>query len=179
MSRVIEDLTGREFGNWKVIRLAEDKKHDCHTYWYVQCSCGNTTYTRADSLKALKSRQCKKCKHLEQTKNDFALNTVYLNYQKGANRRGLNFELSKDKFQELISRNCFFCGTSPATIWKYAHTPLIYNGIDRLDNSRGYSEDNCVPCCKTCNYAKQTMSVEEFLAWITKVYTFQIKEYIH
>jgi hypothetical protein len=29
---------------------------------------------------------------------------------------------------------------------------------------------NCVPCCKTCNYAKHTLGKPEFLAWIERVY---------
>lgn len=27
-----------------------------------------------------------------------------------------------------------------------------------------------VPCCKHCNVAKMSMSVSEFLAWVTRVY---------
>ena len=46
---------------------------------------------------------------------------------------------------------------------------LLHNGIDRVDNSKGYHPENCVPCCKTCNIAKQSMSVEEFLAWARRV----------
>lgn len=48
--------------------------------------------------------------------------------------------------------------------------PWKHNGIDRVDSSKGYTLDNCVPCCSKCNYAKHEMSVEEFKEYITNVY---------
>jgi hypothetical protein len=38
-----------------------------------------------------------------------------------------------------------------------------YNGIDRLDSTKGYTADNCVPCAGNINIAKQSLSVEEFV----------------
>ena len=52
----------------------------------------------------------------------------------------------------------------------------IYNGIDRLDNSVGYTKENCVPCYKMCNYAKNKFTMEEFLIWINRVYHYQTRE---
>ena len=49
---------------------------------------------------------------------------------------------------------------------------LKCNGIDRIDSSKGYTVENSVPCCKYCNTAKNTMSVDEFLKWIGRVYKF-------
>ena len=46
------------------------------------------------------------------------------------------------------------------------------NGIDRLDSNLGYTLENCVPCCKYCNIAKNTMLVDEFLLWVGRVYNF-------
>ena len=49
---------------------------------------------------------------------------------------------------------------------------LKCNGIDRIDSSKGYTVENSVACCKYCNTAKNTMSVDEFLKWIGRVYEF-------
>lgn len=49
----------------------------------------------------------------------------------------------------------------------------IYNGVDRMNNSLGYINKNCVSCCKICNYMKLEMSISEFLdkcATITKLH---------
>ncbi len=44
-----------------------------------------------------------------------------------------------------------------------------YSGIDRVDSSVGYSMNNCIPCCKVCNWSKTNQSVGEFLAWAQRV----------
>ena len=36
------------------------------------------------------------------------------------------------------------------------------NGIDRKDNTIGYSFDNCVSCCGDCNYSKGKQDRETF-----------------
>jgi hypothetical protein len=51
-----------------------------------------------------------------------------------------------------------------------------YNGIDRVDNFKGYEIDNCVPCCYICNYAKRDMSKDQFLAWVKRIYMNQYRK---
>jgi hypothetical protein len=41
-----------------------------------------------------------------------------------------------------------------------------YNGVDRIDNSIGYTKENCVPCCTICNWAKSNRGVDEFKDYI-------------
>lgn len=36
------------------------------------------------------------------------------------------------------------------------------NGIDRVDNDKGYVPGNVSPCCWVCNIAKGTMSLDEW-----------------
>jgi hypothetical protein len=52
----------------------------------------------------------------------------------------------------------------------------IYNGVDRVNNSLGYTKDNCKPCCKMCNKMKGTMSLEEFKSFIINAYNNLIKK---
>ena len=56
-----------------------------------------------------------------------------------------------------------------------SHPDFRYTGIDRVDNARGYEKDNVVPCCETCNTAKRTMSVDELLEWVTRVYNKSVR----
>lgn len=79
----------------------------------------------------------------------------WTNYVGSARRRGLEFALTREHFEHLIACDCEYCGASPA--------PL--NGIDRVDNSFGYVEGNVATACRQCNVAKQTMSVDQFVAW--------------
>lgn len=47
---------------------------------------------------------------------------------------------------------------------------LRYNGIDRTDNDKGYTTDNCVSCCGKCNSLKGTLSQGEFRQLVTSIY---------
>jgi len=53
---------------------------------------------------------------------------------------------------------------------------MKYNGIDRVDNSRGYESGNVVSCCGVCNMLKHVLSKEEFLARIEKIYKNSIQK---
>ncbi len=85
----------------------------------------------------------------------------YAIYVNDAPKRQLAFELSKDEFKALTAHDCEYCG-KPSTA---THT----NGLDRVDNSRGYVADNVVPCCGTCNIMKHAMNLHEFKTACTLV----------
>ena len=57
-----------------------------------------------------------------------------------------------EHFVSFWNKPCFYCGKEISTI-----------GIDRVDNTKGYSVDNLVPCCTDCNKAKNALSQEQFL----------------
>jgi hypothetical protein len=79
-------------------------------------------------------------------------------------QRGKSWELShKDAFA-LIRNECLYCGFTPD--W-----PANRVGIDRVDNLIGYTIDNCVSCCFTCNSAKGDKSLEQFINWIKRVHS--------
>ena len=85
-------------------------------------------------------------------------------YRDAARRRDLEFSLTEAEFLKLVISSCFYCGLP------YEHSPSGFNGVDRVDNAKGYLADNVVPCCKWCNHAKHTMSQAEFFSWIERVY---------
>lgn len=53
------------------------------------------------------------------------------------------------------------------------HSTYTYNGVDRVNNSDGYTIKNCVPCCAICNYAKRDLSETEFVAWARRLVAHQ------
>jgi hypothetical protein len=76
-------------------------------------------------------------------------NRIFISYRKEDIRKGLNFSLTKEFIRENLSLPCFYCGF-PST------------GLDRIDNSKGHTIENCVPCCKECNIARNNnFSFEE------------------
>lgn len=68
----------------------------------------------------------------------------------------------------MTSSECFYCGSAPVRVKNFRgakseHAAYVFNGIDRVDNARGYVADNCVACCTRCNVAKGTLTQEAFL----------------
>lgn len=99
---------------------------------------------------------------------------LYLDYKEGATKRNLNFEISLVEFQEMITQDCFYCGKPPSRDIKNRVThPRVnfkYTGIDRVNNKKGYTKQNTVPCCWECNKFKGSMNGKEFLSLIEKIY---------
>lgn len=59
-----------------------------------------------------------------------------------ANFIGREFSLQFPEYLHLISGRCSYCEQEIESTG---------TGLDRLDNSRGYSADNVVACCWVCN----------------------------
>lgn len=86
-----------------------------------------------------------------------------------ARKRGIEWTLTPIEAYKLMTGDCLYHGG--ASGW-----PLTRNGIDRVDNTKGYHIDNCVSCCSHCNSAKMGRSLEEFIDWIKQVYHTLVKE---
>ena len=54
------------------------------------------------------------------------------------------------------------CGTEKFVSYDNCVSSFTFNGIDRKNNNLGYTYDNCVTACTTCNKAKNSMTIEEF-----------------
>jgi hypothetical protein len=89
---------------------------------------------------------------------------IWNHYVKGAKKRGIHFSLSKTQFQELIVQSCFYCGH---------HMNNEVNGIDRLDNQKGYITDNVVSCCEICNVLKGSQHPQEFIDKMQAIHNYQ------
>ncbi len=107
----------------------------------------------------------------KKTDRELVFNIVYRNYCKNARRKNLSFSISREVFRKIISSRCFYCGSPPSVYKDYPRRlgVLKRNGLDRVDNTKGYSEDNVVACCKKCNMMKRTFDVGEFIAQAAKI----------
>ena len=89
--------------------------------------------------------------------------------------RNLCWELTRDQaVSQWPNECCHYCNAAPSQSRSGSKSrpqdAVKFNSLDRLDSALGYTIDNVVPCCKICNFAKNTMSVEEFRAWLSRVY---------
>lgn len=79
-----------------------------------------------------------------------------------AKKREYEFALSSKQFDEIISKPCAYCGEEKERM-----------GIDRIDNTKGYTLENSTACCTNCNMMKKAMTVNDFLSHIKKIQTYQ------
>lgn len=168
---------GARFERLLVIKFAFSDKRK-RTCYLCRCDCGKEKIIPSICLKSGSTRSCG-CLRNEKTKerqtlpnNEAVKKRLMRNYRKGANKRKISFNLSRDEFFSFLEKACFYCGNAPSNDTE----GFIYNGIDRLDNNSGYNMNNCVSCCYICNRKKCNFSKDEFLDWIEKVYKYSIEK---
>ena len=87
----------------------------------------------------------------------------YLFYKNRAKKENFDFSLDFTSAEILFNDECFYCG----------YINFVFgNGIDRLDNSKGYNISNCVTCCTVCNYIKNCLSPKVFLERVSHILSF-------
>jgi len=78
------------------------------------------------------------------------MNTVHLIKKK------ITFGISEDEFNKLRNESpCYICGKCT--------TETHCNGIDRCNNNKGYTIDNCQSCCADCNFMKNNLDYDIFI----------------
>ena len=185
-----KDETGKLYGQLRVLRKVGKSRHGDLT-WLCHCACGKDVVVPGDRLR---NGNTKGCGCLQGTHNRLpagvaSCNHLYSSYRNNAKKRGFIWELNREQFGSLTSQPCWYCGKLPAQVHGsttlkdksgrvYGNGGYVYNGIDRIDSSRGYQVGNVRPCCKCCNFAKQRMSEEEFLGWVGQVFRHRADQYL-
>jgi hypothetical protein len=92
---------------------------------------------------------------------DIDIATRMVRTQKSAQDRGKHFDMSFGKMKELLSAtHCFITGVELET---GSENKDNYLTLERLDNSKGYTDDNVVACCQRINQKKGELTIEEIV----------------
>lgn len=171
------DRVGQKFNKLTIIA-----KYPGHIKkWVVRCECGNEKVVLIGNLISGCTKSCG-CWLIQRAKWQVpgnkkapgiaARNALISGYKRGATERGLSWELTDSQFETITKSNCYYCGVEPYRIGRREtdNGHYVYNGIDRVNNKNGYTIENSAPCCKTCNRAKDVMTEDEFISWISRVY---------
>jgi len=183
-----KDYTGQTYGRLTFIRPTE-KKCRKNIVWELLCECGNTTYVIGSMVTSgntsscgcyRKERLAKSCRILGKKSRKYepmitSAHVVWGNYK----------ECDFDTFFRLSRQPCYYCECPPSNLFNAGSKPsggyynsdyqkqygdFTYNGLDRIDSTKGHLSDNVVPCCFDCNRAKSNHTLEEFLAHIERMY---------
>lgn len=141
------DLMGKRFGRLTVITL--DHKKDGFNYWKCQCECGNFKVVRGDSLEKGSTKSCG-CLIGETAKKIFAKHgmcgTRVYRIWNGITQRCHN--KNDTTYQNYGGKGIAVCDEWRKDFrsfyaWAMANGYRDDLTIDRIDNSKGYSPDNC------------------------------------
>lgn len=162
-------------------------------YWECLCSCGSSCIVPAGNLRSGNSTSCGCLhKELLADKNrqrltldpwevDMRLYIRKLAYRLKKEGLGSNqfktlsneshhpatsdsWDLPLETYKRLVTGDCYYCGKPPSQLLHGAASRgLLRNGIDRVDNKKGYELGNCVSCCVSCNREKRAQTLEVFI----------------
>ena len=172
-----------------VVDIEPQGKAGLHTKYKVHCSLCNSISTKTlPTINKSVSCGCErnnsslwkqigaKNRTWQLDEGEAAFNGLYTSYKNRATKSNKEFSLTKELFRELTKGACYYCGEQPNQIIKglgKTSGNYVYNGIDRVDSSKGYLKDNVVSCCKTCNFMKLDHSKTDFLKHIEKIYKYK------
>jgi hypothetical protein len=172
----IESYIGKIYNNYQIISFEYFKNYNKsrQPFYKCLCKCDKESIIGLWTLRSLKGKMCNNCKKLLKTlpNGESAINGVFTQYLRHARNRNYEFKISKEKFLEIVNKNCHYCDQVPSNKAKNQNKTgtYIYNGVDRIDNTKGYIENNVVPCCRICNRCKSDMTLDQFKTWIKNVY---------
>ena len=188
---------GMRYGRLNVIFYKGKDNRGLHL-WECQCSCGNTKIVVGQNLSSGKSKSCGCLKDeflkakgnqygLYEDRQEAMLKVQYSHLKRRHTKNNMvGVVIDYEKFKKLSKSKCKYCGTEYSkeiedrlneskSQKRLSEEILKINGIDRLDSNIGYTNENSVTCCKTCNFAKNTLSESEFYLWIKKIYEYNFK----
>lgn len=175
-------------GNLEVLETKTVQEKDTKRgYSKVRCKfCGSETWKRNNILKRKRTFSCGCRKqdsstwirkgalniHWRLPPGEASFNNLLYQYKHSAERRGHLFELDEEFFRKITQQNCYYCKSEPNQIKKgqgKTSGDYVYNGIDRIDSTKGYTPTNVVPCCFICNNMKGKMNEKDFYRHIEKI----------
>jgi len=173
--RRYNDIIGQKFGNLTVIQGPLDITEESswkkkQRKWLCKCKCGNEVIRVTNQLNKGTATSCG-CQSKERiiklnTQNCRPYEWIYNNLKRCAINNQKPINLSFDDFLIFTNTNrCHYCNDTIE--WKPRNSKKNYSNcyyLDRKDNTKGYSIDNCIVCCSLCNLTRHIrFSYEEML----------------
>ena len=150
-------------------------KHKC------KCDCGNEHIVGGSFLRWGRTKSCGCLKKIPPNKSETREIAIYKQIFQDMSKRSRKMNKGCDiilkEFIPMVKKPCYYCGLTNSSFStdKFSDTVVRYNGLDRIDSTKGYQKDNVVTCCKYCNMAKGTMTQQQFKEWLERAYNYYIK----
>jgi hypothetical protein len=159
-------------------RRSIEKNKRYYTYLIkCQCVCGKITYPRKHDLLIKRSVSCGCIPSRLSPINVIQASSILRiikKFRSTAAKNSRDWSLTDEEASILLNSPCFYCNRLGVNTIRFDSNSTLksykYNGIDRIDNNKGYHTLNVVSCCGDCNFAKHTKSFTNFLTLVKNVY---------
>lgn len=167
------------------LRPTSERRSGGRIVWEARCECGSITCVIPSAVNVGMKKSCG-CLYASTRSTISRKYDPRISSARCVWREVYNKECDFELFYSLSQQVCYYCGAPPSNRYNRAKAAarskvssnyqrdngtFIYNGVDRVDNTKGHTHDNIVSCCKRCNIAKNNMTLGEFLEWIERLYT--------
>lgn len=143
----------------------------------VKCDCGEIFSASGTLMRRNKITSCKNCSFTNRSKMSIKTTQNQMVFAKRVlnrcNTKHIDVAITADEYIEKAKMNCHYCNAEPMPANGTARLGeglLKIHGLDRIDSSLGYTNENTVSCCIICNTMKASLSTNEFLLHINKIY---------
>lgn len=161
------ELEGKKIGKLMVIKLLNKKRsYNRSKLWLCQCDCGKTVEMRTYALNKRGTLSCG-CYRLDKISNNCGkISGVWYGcIKRNAEKRNLKFDVSMEFLDNLLKKQDYKCAISglPIKIHMGRKTKITTASLDRIDNTKPYTEDNVQFLHKHINYMKWTHDQKYFI----------------
>lgn len=159
-------LEGARFGKLKVIKRVENRfygppgkeRYHQSAMWFCICDCGGNKIISTGDLNAGYKTSCG-CLYEKRGKKKRPFESIYNYLVAEAKDNSRELTISYEDYLEFTKIPlCWYCASpilwSPYTNQKRGEKVRRAYYLDRKDNTVGYTKENCVVCCPSCNLTK-------------------------
>lgn len=163
-----EDISGKTFNGWTVIRQLPPNKKWGGSRWLCECSCGaQKPKTRSA---AIKGGGCHKCAAIRARSKDIVTHSYWINILRKAKKREIEVSITREYLEEIFIQQNGKCAITnlPIQFPDTTREKDRYSGnasLDRIDSNKNYEIYNCQFVHKFINLMKQDLDQGEFIKW--------------
>lgn len=144
MSELI-DLTGKRFGKLVVLKRVENNKHH-QPQWECLCDCGNKTVVVGQKLRKGITKSCGCLVYEQKTRLTHGMTGTVL-HNRWLNMKSRCFNPKNKRYARYGGRGIAICAEwmdfSNFYAWSMSNGFSENLSLDRIDNDKGYSPENC------------------------------------
>lgn len=168
------------------LTILEEINHNKRWMFKTQCDCGKIEIKRKDWVLSGRTTSCKSCAS-KRTAANYPLpvnrkgykdlsGTHYLHIKNGAIKRNIPFDVAAEFLYTLwINQQCR-CALTGVPIYltnkiknNNPDWSTITASVDRIDSTKGYTEDNVWWVHKEVNRLKNNYSLQELIYWCSLI----------